>query len=83
MSFKEINDSMFVNNFNQGNKIDFFQQWNKMIKNHMKLNKTTINRLDFFLEIYFAIFLILGERNNITPQIQQKLKQNMEVLKII
>ena len=47
----------------------------------MKLNEPAINRLDFFLEIYFAIFPILGEKKNITPQIQQKLKQNMEDFK--
>ena len=81
MSFKEINDSILINSFNQGNKIEFFQQWNRMIPNHMKLNEPAINRLDFFLEIYFAIFPILGEKKNITPQIQQKLKQNMEDFK--
>ena len=81
MSFKEINDSILINSFNQGNKIEFFQQWNRMIPNHMKLNEPAINRLDFFLEIYFAIYPILGEKNNITPQIQQKLKQNMEDFK--
>ena len=81
MSFKEINDSILINSFNTGNKIEFFQQWNRMIPNHMKLNEPAINRLDFFLEIYFAIYPILGEKKNITPQIQQKLKQNMENFK--
>ncbi len=81
MSFKEINDTILINSFNTGNKIEFFQQWNRMIPNHMKLNEPAINRLDFFLEIYFAIYPILGEKKNITPQIQQKLKQNMEDFK--
>ena len=83
MSFKEINDTILINSFNTGNKIEFFQQWNRMIPNHMKLNEPAINRLDFFLEIYFAIYPILGEKKNITPQIQQKLKQNMEDFKNI
>ena len=78
--FKDINDTNLLNSFDKGLKNDFFLQWNRMIPNHMKLIEPQINKLDFFLEIYFAIYPILYEKK-MTNQISRELKTNMEEFK--
>ena len=79
-SYKDISDTSLLKYFESGNKIEFFKQWKRLIPNHMKLIEPTLCKLDFYLEIYFALFPIMGNKQ-ISQKAQSELKQNMEDFK--
>ena len=78
--YKDVSDSCLIKYFESGNKIEFFKQWKRLIPNHMKLIEPTLCKLDFYLEIYFALFPIMGNKP-INQKAQTELKQNMEDFK--
>ena len=78
--YKDISDSSLLNYFESGNKQEFFKQWKRLIPNHMKLIEPTLCKLDFNLEIYFALFPIMGNKP-VNQKAQTELKQNMEDFK--
>ena len=80
VSYKDISDSTLIKYFESGNKVEFFKQWKRLIPNHMKLIEPTLCKLDFYLEIYFALFPIMGNKP-ITQKAKIELKQNMEDFK--
>ena len=80
VSYKDISDSSLLKYFESGNKVEFFKQWKRLIPNHMKLIEPTLCKLDFYLEIYFALFPIMGNKT-INQKAQIELKQNMEDFK--
>ena len=80
ITYKDISDSSLLNYFESGNKTEFFKQWRRLIPNHMKLIEPTLCKLDFYLEIYFALFPIMGNKP-INQKAQTELKQNMEDFK--
>ena len=77
---KDISDSSLLNYFETGNKTEFFKQWKRLIPNHMKLTEPALCKLDFNLEIYFALFPIMGNKP-INQKAQSDLRQNMEDFK--
>ena len=79
-SYKDISDTSLIKFFESGNKIEFFKQWKRLIPNHMKLIEPTLCKLDFYLEIYFALFPIMGNKP-LNQKAQIELKQNMEDFK--
>jgi len=79
-TIKDISDSSLLNYFESGNKVEFFKQWMRLIPNHMKLVEPALCKLDFNLEIYFALFPIMGNKP-INQKAQSELKQNMEDFK--
>ena len=79
-TYKDISDSSLIKFFESGNKLEFFKQWKRLIPNHMKLIEPTLCKLDFYLEIYFALFPIMGNKP-INQKAQIELKQNMEDFK--
>ena len=76
-SYKDISDTLLIKYFDSGNKIEFFKQWKRVIPNHMKLIEPTLCKLDFYLEIYFALYPIMGNKV-MNQKAQTELKQNME-----
>ena len=79
-SYKDISDTLLIKYFDSGNKIEFFKQWKRVIPNHMKLIEPTLCKLDFYLEIYFALYPIMGNKV-MNQKAQTELKQNMEDFK--
>ena len=79
-TYKDISDTSLLKYFESGNKNEFFKQWKRLIPNHMKLIEPTLCKLDFYLEIYFALFPIMGNKP-INQKAQNELKQNMEDFK--
>ena len=79
-NYKDISDASLINFFESGNKVEFFKQWKRLIPNHMKIMDQTLCKLDFYLEIYFALFPIMGNKP-INQKAQTELKQNMEDFK--
>ncbi len=79
-TYKDISDVSLIKYFESGNKVEFFKQWKRLIPNHMKLIEPTLCKLDFYLEIYFALYPIMGNKP-INQKAQIELKQNMEDFK--
>ena len=74
--------SSLINYFENGNKHKFMEQWKRIIPNNLKLTETTLFKLDFNIEIYFAIYPILKPNASFNDsRIQKNMKQNMEEFK--
>ncbi len=78
--FDVINEVKILRVFSSGDKKEFFKQWNRIIPSHIKNKDPQFSKLEFFLEIYFAIYPILGQKQ-ITNQNMKDLKSNMEDFK--
>lgn len=52
-------DSTLESLFNTGKKAEFFKLYNRLIPSHIKQRETALEKLEFFLQIYFAVFPIL------------------------
>jgi hypothetical protein len=60
IKFSETNlESLLESHFSAGKKAEFFLIWNRMIPSHIKLRESNIEKVEFFLQIYFAIYPIL------------------------
>jgi hypothetical protein len=60
VKFSEANlESLLESHFSAGKKAEFFQIWNRMIPSHIKLRESNVEKVEFFLQIYFAIYPIL------------------------
>jgi hypothetical protein len=60
VKFSETNlESLLESHFSAGKKVEFFQIWNRMIPSHIKLRESNVEKVEFFLQIYFAIYPIL------------------------
>ena len=72
-----------LNYFELGNKPKFMENWKRIIPNNLKLAEPTLIKLDFNIQIYFAIYPLLKANSNINDIIIQKnLKKNMEEFKL-
>ena len=72
-----------LNYFELGNKYKFLENWKRIIPNNLKLTEPTLIKLDFNIQIYFAIYPLLKPNININDIIIQKnLKKNMEEFKL-
>ena len=58
--FQESNfESLLDNYFTVGKKNEFFKLWNRVIPSHIKLRDSNLEKVEFFLQIYFAVFPLL------------------------
>ena len=80
--FHHTPDQSLIKYFENGNKIKFMEQWKRIIPNNLKLMEPTLFKLDFHIEIYFAIYPLLQINCNINdPKIQNILHKNMQEFK--
>ena len=77
------NSENLLSFFKSGNKEQFIQQWKRLIPNNLLLTEPTLFKLNFNIQIYFAIYPILNQNVNIKDEkIQAKLKKSMEEFKL-
>ena len=82
-SSQNIPDSTLITYFEYGNKKKFMKHWKRIIPNNLKLMEPTLFKLEFNIEIYFAIYPLLKTNININDiLIQKELNKNMEEFKI-
>ena len=71
-----------ISYFKSGEKDKFLSHWTRLIPNNLILTESTLYKLNFYIQIYFAIYPILNPRTNINEEkIQKNLKKNMEEFK--
>jgi len=87
---KQYFSTKFTQNSNQlqleayflsGKKSEFFKLWNRIIPSHLKSKEILLEKLEFFLQIYFGVFPILGDKKNLKEQNFKEMKQRMAAFK--
>ena len=77
-----INYETLISYFKSGDKTQFMYHWSRLIPNNLILTESTLFKLNFNIQIYFAIYPILNQKANLNDEkINQKLKKNMEEFK--
>jgi hypothetical protein len=60
VKFNENNiETLLDTYFTTGKKNEFFKIWNRVIPSHIKLRDSSLEKVEFFLQIYFAVFPLL------------------------
>jgi len=81
-----INESTIETFFNQGKKLEFFRLWNRLIPCHIKAKELSIEKLEFFLHIYFSVYPLLpsviGDKKNIKENNLKEIKLRMNEFKL-
>ena len=80
---QSFNSSNLISYFKSGDKDNFIHNWNRLIPSNLLLTEQTLFKLNFNIQIYFAIYPILNPKVNLRDEkISQKLKKNMEEFKL-
>ena len=67
ISFSSITETNLLKFFNYGRKNEFFKSWKRIIPNHIRMREPPLQKLEFYLQVYFAIYPLLyrdGEINS-------------------
>ena len=76
-SFLDITESNLLKTFSLGRKIDFFKIWNRIIPNHIRLREPPIQKIEFYIQVYFAIYpsLYRDSKINCNKTIQESMNE--------
>ena len=76
-SFLDITESNLLKAFSLGRKIDFFKIWNRIIPNHIRLREPPIQKIEFYIQVYFAIYpsLYKDSKINCNKTIQESMNE--------
>lgn len=78
-----INSSKLISFFKSGDKEQFMYHWSRLIPNNLILTESTLFKLNFNIQIYFAIYPLLNIKTNINEEkTKNKLKKNMDEFKL-
>ena len=56
---ENLGENILFQLLNGGKKNDFFKLWNRLIPNHIKLREDQLQKFEFFVQIYFAVYPLL------------------------
>ena len=80
---QSFNSTNLISYFKSGDKDNFINHWNRLIPNNILLTEQALYKLNFNIQIYFAIYPILNQKTNLNEEkVQKKLKKNMEEFKL-
>ena len=80
---QSFNSTNLISYFKSGDKDNFINHWNRLIPNNLLLTEQALYKLNFNIQIYFAIYPILNQKTNLNEEkVQKKLKKNMEEFKL-
>ncbi len=76
-SFLDLTESNLLKTFSLGRKIDFFKIWNRIIPNHIRLREPPIQKIEFYIQVYFAIYPLLyrDSKINCNKTIQESMNE--------
>lgn len=80
-SFQEITEVNLIKLLQKGNKNDFFLLWHRIIPNHIRMREQSLEKIEFYLEIYFAIYPLLYSIDN-KKHSQSLAKEAMDEFKV-
>ncbi len=80
---QSFNSTNLISYFKSGDKDNFINHWHRLIPNNLLLTEQALYKLNFNIQIYFAIYPILNQKTNLNEEkVQKKLKKNMEEFKL-
>ena len=78
-----FNSSNLISYFKSGDKEQFAHHWNLLIPKNLLLTEQTLYKLNFNIQIYFAIYPILNKKANLNEEkVQNNYKKNMDEFKL-
>ena len=78
-----FNSANLISYFKSGNKEQFNHHWNLLIPKNLLLTEQTLYKLNFNIQIYFAIYPILNKKANLNEEkVQNNYKKNIEEFKL-
>ena len=78
-----FNSANLISYFKSGNKEQFNHHWNLLIPKNLLLTEQTLYKLNFNIQIYFAIYPILNKKSNLNEEkVQNNYKKNMDEFKL-
>lgn len=77
--FSNITDSNLMKFFNLGRKNEFFKIWKRIIPNHIRLREPPIQKLEFYIQVYFAIYPLLYRDSEVNCR--KTIQETMEEFK--
>lgn len=68
-----------------GKKQEFFKLWNRIIPIHVKTSELKVQKLEFYMQMYFAIYpllpTVIGDSKNIKENNVKDMKLRMQEFK--
>jgi len=82
IAFSSIKESNLLKFFGLGKKNEFFKSWKRIIPNHIRLREPPLQKLEFYIHIYFAIYPLLYRDSeiNCNKTIQETMEEFKEFL---
>ena len=82
IAFSNITESNLIKFFSLGRKNEFFKSWKRIIPNHIRLREPPLQKLEFYIQIYFAIYPLLYRDSeiNCNKTIQETMEEFKEFL---
>ena len=80
ISFSSITETNLLKFFNYGRKNEFFKSWKRIIPNHIRMREPPLQKLEFYLQVYFAIYPILYRDGEINSN--KTIQETMDEFKI-
>ena len=82
IAFSNITESNLLKFFGLGKKNEFFKSWKRIIPNHIRLREPPLQKLEFYIQIYFAIYPLLYRDSeiNCNKTIQETMEEFKEFL---
>ena len=80
---QSFNSSSLISYFKSGDQERFNHYWNLLIPKNLILTEQTLYKLNFNIQIYFAIYPILNQKANLKDEkIQKNYKKNIDQFKL-
>ena len=80
ISFSSITETNLLKFFNYGRKNEFFKSWKRIIPNHIRMREPPLQKLEFYLQVYFAIYPLLYRDGEINSN--KTIQETMDEFKI-
>ena len=80
IAFSNITETNLLKFFNFGRKAEFFKSWKRIIPNHIRLREPPLQKLEFYIQVYFAIYPLLYREGEINSN--KTIQETMDEFKI-
>ena len=79
ITFVNITENNLMKFFGLGRKNEFFKSWKRIIPNHIRLREPSLQKLEFYMQVYFALYPLLYRDSEINCN--KTIQETMEEFK--
>ena len=80
IAFSNITETNLLKFFNLGRKNEFLKNWRRLIPNHIRIREPPLQKLEFYIQVYFAIYPLLYRDGEINSN--KTIQETMDEFKI-